>query len=63
MTGQEGSRILAVITADMQAVAGGAPIFRGRDEQECEQIARSLSRIMNAPAHCLENGAYIIVKH
>lgn len=61
MTGLTGKRILAVITADMAKVGGGAPIFLGRNEQECEQMAGSLSRIMDAMAHSLENGTYIIV--
>jgi hypothetical protein len=62
MTGSENKKIiLAVVTADMRVVAGGAPIFLGRDENECEQMAGSLSRIMDAMAHSLENGTYIIV--
>ena len=56
-------KILAVVTSDMRVVAGGAPIFLGTDEQDCEQIAGSLSRILDAMAHSLENGTYIIVRH
>ncbi|MFZ5632689.1 MAG: capping complex subunit for YIEGIA [Bacillota bacterium] len=52
-----------MITADMQTVAGGAPIFLGRDDQDCQRLARSLSNILNAMAHSLENGTYIIVAH
>lgn len=62
MTGSGDKKIiLAVVTGDMGVVAGGAPIFLGRDETECEQMANSLSRIMDAMAHSLENGTYIIV--
>ncbi|MCL6477534.1 MAG: hypothetical protein K6T65_03885 [Peptococcaceae bacterium] len=63
MTKPETNKILAVVTADMGAVAGGAPIFLGRDDQDCQRIARSLSRILDAMAHSLENGTYIIVSH
>ena len=63
MTSQEGMKILAVVTVDMRLVSGGAPIFLGRDIQDCERIAGSLSRIMDAMAHSLENGTYIIVQH
>jgi len=55
--------ILAVVTRDPSAVTGGAPIFIGRDEKQCESIARSLSRIMDAMAHYLDNDTYIIVSH
>lgn len=61
MTGPKGKTILAVVTADMTMVAGGAPIFLGRDDRECQQIASSLSRILDSMAHSLENGTYIIV--
>lgn len=56
-------KILAVVTSDMRVVAGGAPIFLGTDEQDCEQIAGSLSRILDAMTHSLKNGTYIIVRH
>ncbi len=61
MTEARVKKILAVITGDMRIVAGGAPVFLGRDQQECERMARSLSRILDAMAHRLENGTYIIV--
>ncbi|MFZ5597712.1 MAG: capping complex subunit for YIEGIA [Bacillota bacterium] len=62
MTGY--SNILAVVTSDMSLVSGGgAPVFRGADEKECERIAGSLSRILDASAHRLENDVFIIVYH
>ncbi|MCL6609926.1 MAG: hypothetical protein K6T66_00140 [Peptococcaceae bacterium] len=61
MTGTGDKRILAVVTGDMGLAAGGAPIFLGRGERECEQMAESLSRILDSMAHHLENGTYIIV--
>lgn len=63
MTGNKGRKILAVVTSDPSAVSGGAPIFIGRDDKQCESMARSLSRIMDAMAHYLENDTYIIVSH
>lgn len=63
MAGNEGRMILAVVTSDPSAVTGGAPIFIGRDDKQCESIARSLSRIMDAMAHYLDNDTYIIVSH
>lgn len=59
----EVNTILAVVTADISRVAGGAPIFIGKNQEECEEIARSLSRILDAMAHYLENNTYIIVSH
>lgn len=59
----EVNKILAVVTADMSRVSGGAPIFIGMNDEECEQMARSLSRILDAMAHYLENNTYIIVSH
>lgn len=64
MTEAAVNKILAVVTADMSVVSGGgAPIFLARDQNECEVIANSLSRILDAMAHYLENGSYIIVQH
>ena len=57
------NKILAVVTLDREVVGGGAPIFYARDEAEREAVSRTLSRILNAMAHDLKNGSYIIVKH
>ena len=55
---------MAVVTADIKLTGcGGAPVLVGRDEEECEKMAGSLSRILDAVAHRLENGLYIIVSH
>lgn len=58
-----GKMILAVITMDPSSVAGGAPIFIGCDKQQCASMAQSLSRIMDAMAHYLDNDTYVIVSH
>lgn len=60
---QNDKKILAVITTNMALVAGGAPIFQGSNKQECENIARSLSRTLDAMTHSLGDGVYIIVSH
>lgn len=59
----EGKRVVAVVTNQPSIVSGGAPIFIGCDEDECAKIAGSLSRILDAMAHQLENGTFIIVSH
>lgn len=56
-------RIVAVITADKETVAGGAPIFIARTKEEQEQIAFSLEKIMDAAVHDLKNGLLIVVDH
>ncbi|MFZ5591075.1 MAG: capping complex subunit for YIEGIA [Bacillota bacterium] len=56
-------KILAVVTSDMQSVAGGAPIFYAPDPASRDKLARSLSRILDAMVHDLENGTYIVVAH
>ncbi|RKO66857.1 capping complex subunit for YIEGIA [Desulfofundulus salinus] len=56
-------RILAVVTLNMDIVAGGAPIFFARNQEEQEKMARYLARTLDAMVHDLENGVYVIVKH
>ena len=56
-------KILAVITTDRERVGGGAPIFIGQHQEEVQQIAFSLEKIMDATAHDLKNGIMIIVQH
>jgi hypothetical protein len=55
--------ILAVVTIKEDIVAGGAPIFYAKDQEEQERLALYLSRILKAMVHDLENGVYILVKH
>ena len=56
-------KILAVITTDRERVGGGAPIFVAHHQEEVQQIAFSLEKIMDATAHDLKNGIMIIVQH
>ena len=60
---REGSRILAAVTLNREQVAGGAPIFFARSEEERERIASYIAKTLNAMVHDLENGTYIIVRH
>lgn len=57
--------ILAMVTTDRERVApgGGAPVFYARDEDEAQQTAFLLSRILDAMVHDLENGVLILVRH
>jgi len=56
--------ILAIVTLDKDKVlAGGAPVFLAKDEDEQQQLSLYLSRILKGMAHDLENGVMIIVKH
>jgi hypothetical protein len=60
---REEKRILAVVTLDGEHVAGGAPIFVAKSEEEREQIAMYIAKALDAMVHDLENGTYIIVRH
>ncbi len=55
--------ILAVITTRSDKVAANVPLFFAANQEEQEKLALFLSRILNAMAHDLENGVYVIVKH
>ncbi|SHE73470.1 hypothetical protein SAMN02745218_00763 [Desulfofundulus australicus DSM 11792] len=57
------NRIMALVTLNMDIVAGGAPIFFARNQEEQVKMARYLARTLDAMVHDLENGVYIIVKH
>lgn len=39
------------------------PVFYAKDQEEKELITTALSRILEAVAHELGNGVYILVKH
>jgi hypothetical protein len=56
-------KIMAVVTADKNQVAGGAPIFIAQDAGELQKIAFSLEKILDAFAHDLQNGVMILVDH
>jgi len=56
-------RILAVIGTDKGKIAGGAPIFIVGSEEEKQQVAFKLEKILDGAAHDLKNGLMIIVDH
>lgn len=56
-------KILAVITMNRDAVAGGAPIFIASGPEEQKQVAFRLEKILDASVHDLQNGQLIVVKH
>ncbi|MCS7462451.1 hypothetical protein N0M98_20220 [Paenibacillus doosanensis] len=56
-------KIMAVVTADKQQVAGGAPIFFVKDADELQKVAFKLEKILDATTHDLENGTLILVDH
>ncbi|HHW44223.1 hypothetical protein GFC01_04780 [Desulfofundulus thermobenzoicus] len=57
------SRILAIVTLNMDHVAGGAPIFFAPNPEEQEKMARTLAKTLDATVHILPDGTYFIVRH
>lgn len=56
-------RIMAIVTANSNKVAGGIPIFIAEKEEEVQPLAFKLEKILDAMAHDLENGTILLVKH
>ncbi|ANY68843.1 hypothetical protein ABEW34_07060 [Paenibacillus algorifonticola] len=57
------ANIVAVVSSNRDVAGGGAPIFFADNEQELEQTAFLLEKILNANAHNLKNGVIILVNH
>ena len=55
------SQILAIVTLTKERIAGGAPIFVVDEEEELQQTAFSLEKMLDANAHDLKNGTMILV--
>ncbi len=55
-------KIMAAVTCEARKVEG-VPVFYAKDEEEKEVMAVTLCRVMEAVAHDMGNGVYIIVKH
>lgn len=56
--------ILAVVAVkEENFMVSDVPVFYAKDQEEKELITTSLSRILEAVAHELGNGVYILVKH
>ncbi|MFE5317155.1 hypothetical protein ACFQ88_00465 [Paenibacillus sp. NPDC056579] len=56
-------KIMAIVTANRDQVAGGAPIFIVHNAEEQQKVAFKLEKILDASAHDLENGTLILVDH
>jgi hypothetical protein len=54
--------ILAAVATEGQNISG-VPVFYAEDEEERATMATILSRVLEAVAHDMGNGVYIIVKH
>ncbi|MBT9172109.1 MAG: hypothetical protein DDT21_00490 [Syntrophomonadaceae bacterium] len=54
--------ILAAVTTCKETVSG-VPVFYARNQDEQEWITKTLSRVLEAVAHDLGNGTYILVRH
>ncbi|NLZ93584.1 MAG: hypothetical protein GX922_06190 [Firmicutes bacterium] len=55
--------LAAVTTRKGQDRVSGIPVFYAETDEEMIKMATILSRILEAVAHDMENGVYIIVKH
>lgn len=56
--------ILAVVAVkEENFMVRDVPVFYAKDQEEKELITTALSRILEAVAHELGNGVYILVKH
>ncbi|MBB3109265.1 hypothetical protein FHS18_001317 [Paenibacillus phyllosphaerae] len=56
-------KIVGIVTVNGEAVAGGAPIFIEPDAEKRETTAFLLEKILDACAHDLKNGTFILVNH
>ncbi len=54
--------ILAAVTTEEKNIRG-VPVFYAADEDEKEMMTLTLSRVLEAVAHDMGNGVYILVKH
>lgn len=55
--------VIATEKSKIKILPGGTPVFLTADEEEQQKIATTLSRILKAGVHDLENGLLILVKH
>jgi hypothetical protein len=54
--------ILAAVVLKEKRI-DGIPVFYAKDEEQQATMATILSRVLEAVAHDMGNGVYIIVKH
>lgn len=55
--------ILAAVTTGKESTVTGVPLFYAESGEEQAKMATVLSRVLEAVAHDMGNGVYIIVKH
>lgn len=55
--------IIATEESKLNVIPGGTPVFLTVDGNEQQKLATTLSRILDASVHDLENGLLIVVKH
>lgn len=55
--------ILAAVTTSLNRNVSGVPVFYAETEEEMVEMSVILSRVLEAVAHDMGNGVYIIVKH
>ncbi|NBD22602.1 capping complex subunit for YIEGIA [Paenibacillus glycinis] len=57
------AKIVAIVTSDQDRVGGGAPIFVEPDKEKRESTAFLLEKILDAIAHDMKDGNFILVDH
>ncbi|MFC4777544.1 hypothetical protein ACFO9Q_12170 [Paenibacillus sp. GCM10023252] len=57
------ANIVAVVSMQSNHVHGGPPIFIVDDEQQLQNTAFLLEKILDASAHDIHNGTIILVNH
>ena len=57
------AKIVAIVSTKRQIVEGTAALFVVQDEAEQQELAFTLEKIMDASAHDLKNGVFILVDH
>ncbi|MEF2244939.1 MULTISPECIES: capping complex subunit for YIEGIA [unclassified Paenibacillus] len=57
------AKITAIVSTNDKMVDGGAPIFIVPDEHQLQEMAFLLEKILDASAHDLKNGVFILVDH
>ncbi|WP_219836517.1 hypothetical protein [Paenibacillus sp. R14(2021)] len=55
------AKIVAIVATEHDRVGGGAPIFVESDKDKRETTAFLLEKILDASAHDLKNGSFILV--
>ncbi|AKF95432.1 hypothetical protein ABE137_03555 [Brevibacillus laterosporus] len=55
--------IVAIITTRKGDIAGGAPIFFAKDNQEMQEMAFTLEKITDAMIHQITPEILVIVRH